>query len=286
MLTLIWLLGSGVLLYGVAAAIFWLRQPQLLYRPLQRAATAGHDHDLGYGASEDVWLRAGDGVRLHGLYFDHPDPAGTVLFCHGNTSDVSRCRGIAAMYLRLGYAVLLFDYRGYGRSEGTPTEAGTYLDVTAAWEYLLRERGLVPGDIVVAGRSLGSAIAVWLAAWSRPRALVLESAFTSLPDISARRYRWLPARLLTRFRYAVAEHVVRLRCPLLIVHSREDELVPFSHAQRLHALAPDPKELLAIAGPHRDEFRADCRQYEDGIAAFLDRHRQGLSAQRRRDTDP
>ncbi len=277
MLMLGWLFGSALLFCAIVAAVFWWLQPRRVYRPLKPLCWADE------AGGEEVWLRARDGVRLHGIWFEHPKPAGTVLFCHGNTSNVGRCLGIAAMYVRLGYAVLLFDYRGYGRSEGRPSEQGTCLDVTAAWEYLLGERGIAPGDIVVAGRSLGAAIAAWLAARNPPRALVLESAFTSLADLAVERYRWFPVRWLMRYRYSVVEQIALLRCPLLIIHSREDELVPFSHAERLYALAPDPKRLLEIAGPHRDVNRAENRRYVEGIASFLSRYRQGLSARPRRD---
>lgn len=269
MLTPVWFLGAAVFAYGIAAAVFWWRQAQVIYRPRRRT-----ESEEGDGAAQEVWMRADDGVRLHGRYFNHPGPAGTVLFCHGNSSDVSLCGDVARMYLRLGYEVLLFDYRGYGRSEGQPSEEGTYRDVAAAWEYLLLERGLAPNNIVVAGRSLGAAIAVWLAARSNPRALIMESAFTSLADVAAERYRWLPVRYLMRYRYAVAEQVARLHCPLLIIHSSEDEVVPYAHALQLCELAPEPKELLTISGPHRDDRRPESSVYEEGIASFLARNRR------------
>lgn len=276
MLTLVWLLGAAIITYGLVAAVFWLRQPRMVYRPQEPAEIPEGERAA---AVEELWLRSSDGVRLHARYFSHPDPAGAVLFCHGNTSDVSRCGDVARMYLRLGFEVLLFDYRGYGLSEGRPSEEGTYRDVAAAWEYLLRERSLSPGNIVVAGRSLGAAIAVWLAARTQPRALILESAFTSLAEVAAQRYRWLPVRYLMRYRYSVAEEVTRVRCPLLIIHSREDEIVPYAHALRLCELAPDPKDLLTISGPHRDDRRPESGLYEEGIARFLARHRQrGVAA--------
>lgn len=261
--------------YAIAAGAFWRCQSRLVYRPRvcirERGGRAGDGDDESSQTGVQLRLHAADGVRLHGRYFEHPAPAGTVLFCHGNSSTVHHCLDIAAMYRRLGYAVLLFDYRGYGRSEGRPTEEGTYLDVAAAWEYLRRERGLAPRDIIVAGRSLGAAIATRLAAQHPPRALVLESAFTSMPELAARRYPWLPVRWLMRYRYPLIEDIVRVRCPLLIVHSREDEMVPFAHAQRLHALASEPKQLLEIDGPHRDLRRTADARYEGGIAAFLTR---------------
>lgn len=260
--------------YGIAALVFRVCQSRLVYRPLERMRERdGRAGDGNPPGGETLCLRTADGLRLHGCYFEHPGPAGTVLFCHGNSSTVRHCLDVAAMYHRLGYAVLLFDYRGYGRSEGRPTEEGTYLDVAAAWEHLRRERGLAPGDIVIAGRSLGAAIAARLAAQHTPRALVLESAFTSMPEVAARRYPWLPVRRLMRYRYPLVEDIVRVRCPLLIVHSREDEMVPFAHAQRLYALASGPKQLLEIDGPHRNLRRTMDARYEGGIAAFLARGR-------------
>lgn len=264
-------LAAGALLLGylLALARVYATQARRVFRPRRDLGTT--PGACGY-AYEEVTLRSADGTALCAWFVPNPEARRVLMFCHGNTRNISHCMDSVELFRRLGFGVFLFDYRGYGRSEGRPDEAGTYLDVQAAWEYLLRERGLAPADIVVLGRSLGGAIASWLAARHAPRALVLESTFTSLPDVAAHRYPWFPAHALIRYRYPVAEHVRTLRCPLLIVHSRDDEVVPFRHAERLFALASGPKELLVIEGMHHNGYRTTGARYEEGLASFLARH--------------
>lgn len=263
--------GAGALLVGYLAAVLWIyaRQSRRIYRPLREIITHPDAHGYAY---EAVTLRSADGTRLCAWYVPNPDARRVLMFFHGNTRNISHCMDSIALFHRLGYSVFLFDYRGYGDSEGRPEENGTYLDAQAAWEYLLRERALSPDDIVMLGRSLGAAIASWLVARHTPRALVIESTFTSLPAVAADHHPWLPTRMLTRYRYPVDEHLRAARCPVLIVHSRDDEIVPFHHAQRLYEIAPGPKEFLEIEGMHFNGYRTSGAKYEAGLAAFLSRH--------------
>ncbi len=254
-----------------ASVLIWTyaRQTRRIFRPQRELVTQPDAHGYAY---EDIFVRTADGVRLHGWFVFNQRARGTLIYCHGNTGNISHGMDTLALFHRLGFSVLLFDYRGYGRSEGRPDERGMYLDAQAMWEYLLRERGQVPRDIVVLGRSLGGAVASWLAARHRPRALVVESTFTSLPAVAADHHPLLPARLLTRYRYPVADHLRAVRCPVLIVHSRLDETVPFGHAQRLFEIAAEPKALLEISGRHCDGYLSSGAMYEEGLAAFLARH--------------
>jgi fermentation-respiration switch protein FrsA (DUF1100 family) len=254
-----------------AAVVVWTYagQRRRIFRPQRELLTRPDAHGYAY---EDVFMRSADGVRLHGWFVFNPQARGTLVYCHGNTGNISHCMDSLALFHGLGFSVLLFDYRGYGLSEGRPDERGMYLDVEAAWEYLLRERGHAPHDIVVLGRSLGGAVASWLATRHAPRALVVESTFTSLPAVAADHHPLLPARLLTRYRYPVAEHLRAARCPVLVVHSRGDETVPFRHAQRLFEIAPEPKALLEIGGRHGDGFLSSGAVYEEGLAEFIARY--------------
>lgn len=261
-----------LVMYAGIVAWTYARQRQRIYRPQRELVTQPDAHGYAY---EDVFVRSADGVRLHGWFVFNPRARGTLIYCHGNTGNISHCMDTLALLHRLGFSVLLFDYRGYGRSEGSPDEHGMYLDVEAVWEYLLRERGHAPQDIVVLGRSLGGAVASWLAARHMPRALVIESTFTSLPAVAADHHPLLPARLLTRYRYPVDEHLRAVRCPVLIVHSRDDETVPFTHAQRLFGIASEPRELLEIGGRHCDGYLSSGAVYEEGLAAFFARHERG-----------
>lgn len=173
------------------------------------------------------------------------------------------------MFHRLRLDIFIFDYRGYGQSEGKPAEQGTYKDAEAAWRYLIEERQMNPNEVVVFGRSLGGAVASWLAQSYTPGALILESTFTSLRDIAATLYPYLPVRLLLRFEYDTAKYLGRVNCPVLIVHSRDDEIMPFSHGQRLFEMAKEPKTFLQITGTHNEGFITSGKRYEQGLNAFI-----------------
>jgi fermentation-respiration switch protein FrsA (DUF1100 family) len=174
------------------------------------------------------------------------------------------------MFHQLGYASFIVDYRGYGRSTGSPGEHGTYDDARRAWEYLTGIRGWNGHDVVLLGESLGGAVAAHLAARVRPRALVLHSAFTSVPDMAAQLYRFLPVRWLARFRYDTRAYLRTVQAPVLIAHSPTDEIVPFSHARQLYQAANEPKHLLELAGGHNDGFIFVRREWVQALAVFLE----------------
>jgi uncharacterized protein len=169
----------------------------------------------------------------------------------------------------LGLSVLIFDYRGYGRSEGRPSEQGTYLDAEAAWVHLTVDREINPGNIVLFGRSLGGAVAARQAAVDTPAALILESVFTSVPDLAARYYRFIPVRLLSRFRYDTLAAVRKVSCPVLVIHSPNDEIIPYENGRRLYEAAGEPKSFLALRGSHNEGFLASGSQYVNGLEAFI-----------------
>jgi len=252
--------------YVGLAALMWLMQSRLVFAPSQRIEATPTEAGLAY---EDVRLRTADGLNLHAWFVPAPRPLGTVLFCHGNAGNLSHCLEAIAQYHRLGFSSLVFDYRGYGRSEGRPTERGAYRDAEAAWRYLTETRGIAPDDIIVHGRSLGGAVAAHLAAERAPRALVVESAFTSVPDLGQEMYPWLPVRLLSRFRYDTREYLQRVACPVLIAHSPEDETVPYHHGRRLFEAAREPKRWLEMRGGHNDGYLVSGRGYEAALKAFM-----------------
>ena len=222
----------------------------------------------------DVYLETSDGVRLHGWYVSANDAVGTVLFLHGNAGNISHRLDSIAIFNALGFDVLIFDYRGYGQSEGSTSEQGTYRDAEAAWRYLTGERGIDPSGIVVFGRSLGGAIAAHLVATHDAGALIVESSFTSAANMAAKLYPFLPVRLLLRLEYPVIDYVARAKAPVLIVHSRGDEIIPFSMGQELYEAAPRPKALLELDGDHNGAFLLDGERYVQGLRLFLAEHLQ------------
>lgn len=247
----------------------YVRQSRRMYRPLRELAAVPAAHGFAY---EDVIFTAEDGVRLHGWYVPRAGSRYVMLFFHGNTRNISWCLDSLALFHRLGFSTFLFDYRGYGRSEGRPNEEGTYRDARAAWDYLVHERGIETGRIVMLGRSLGGAVAAWLAARQAPRALVLESTFLSFPDVAAELHPRLPARLMARYRYPVKDFIREVHSPVLVVHSRDDELIPYRHGHRLYEVAHEPKRLVSIAGPHYNGYVVSGELYAEGLARFFAEH--------------
>jgi fermentation-respiration switch protein FrsA (DUF1100 family) len=250
---------------GLVALLFFF-QSRFVYFPVRTITVTPAAVGLAY---EDIHFRSEDGVELHGWFIPAENAKGVVLFCHGNAGNISHRLESILVFRRLEISTFIFDYRGYGRSEGTPTEQGTYLDAEAAYQYLVRERGNEPSEILVFGRSLGGAIAAHLAEDYTPRALIIESTFTSVPDLAAQLYPYLPVRLLSRFQYDALGHVRQVDCPLLIVHSRDDEMIPFDHGRRLFEAASEPKHLLEILGSHNEAFIVSGERYVGGLEAFM-----------------
>jgi len=264
----------GLLLLAVGAYLvllltLFLAQARLIYLPdIPSRALLATPARLGL-AFEELNLVTEDGVRLHAWLVPAPGARGTLLFAHGNAGNISHRLDSIEIFHQLGLDVLIFDYRGYGDSTGRPSELGTYRDIEAAWRELTERRGVAPGRIVVFGRSLGAAVAAWLATRERPAGLILESAFTSLPDLAADIYPFLPARYLVRFQYPSERYLTEARAPVLIVHSRDDEIVPFRHGQRLAQVAG--AELLELRGTHNDGFLRRPALYQAGLDRFLER---------------
>lgn len=219
-------------------------------------------------AYEDVALQTADGLRLHGWYLPHAEAVAALLFCHGNAGNVSHRTESLRQLHSLGLNVFLFDYRGYGRSEGRPTEEGTYQDALAAYDWLQGRCPELP--ILLFGRSLGAAVAIDLAARCKGTALIAESGFTSVPAIGQELFPILPVKWLVRTQYDSLEKMQHVKIPVLVIHSREDEIVPFHHGENLYAAAPGPKQFLEIRGGHNDGYVLSEPEYLRGIQSFMD----------------
>ena len=219
---------------------------------------------------DDVTLATSDGVSLHGWYVHAENRRGTVLFMHGNAGNISHRLDSIAVFRELGLDTFIFDYRGYGQSEGGASEEGTYKDAAAAWDHLVTERGQDPAEIVIFGRSIGGAIAAWLATRHKAAALIVESSFTSGVDMAARIYPFMPVRLITRLKYPVIDYVASAGSPVLVVHSRDDEIIPFAMGEALYDAAPTPKAFLELRGGHNDGFFLSRDHYREGLEAFIE----------------
>jgi fermentation-respiration switch protein FrsA (DUF1100 family) len=236
----------------LAAALFvgW-RLPfedRFVYFPTREIALTPANYGLRY---EEVALVAADGVRLASwalLVDNGSESAPWLIYFHGNGENVSRYLPFTRHLVAMGLNVLMLSYRGYGASEGTPSEAGLYRDAEAAYAHLL-ERGVNPSRIALYGFSLGTGVATYLAANAEVAALVLEAPFTSVPDVARHLYRIVPTRLL-RNRFDSASRIRKVDAPLLVLHARDDRMVPFALGKELYALAAEPKALVELSGDH------------------------------------
>jgi fermentation-respiration switch protein FrsA (DUF1100 family) len=253
---------APVLAFGL---LRWFEQ-RTVYQP-----TAGLDatgDEIGF-AREDIWLTTSDGIKLHAWYF--PENAGTTnlvfLVCHGNGGNVSHRMVLYDALLREGLAVLAFDYRGYGRSDGSPDEQGTYLDAESAYDWLI-EKGYHGDQIIAFGESLGGGVASELASRKPVAGLVLQSTYTSAEDLGAELFPWLPVRTVGRIKYNTRERLPKINVPVLILHSPEDTVIPVRHARENFGAANEPKLLYELHGDHNDTFHTDREAFVTGIRKF------------------
>lgn len=254
-------------LFVVIVMLRWFEYHQVYHPGREMAAACA---DLGRPC-EDVLFETSDAVELNGWFF----PAGTdsprgrlvILICHGNGGNISHRLDLYQALLETGVSVFTFDYRGYGRSRGHPSEEGTYRDAQAAHAWL-RRKGYAGGKIIVYGESLGGGVASELCLREETGGLILQSTFTSIPDIGAELFPWLPVRWLGTIRYDTRGKLPRLKIPVLILHARHDGLIGFHHAKENFAAAVEPKLFREIGGNHNDPL-ADRARFLEDIEEFL-----------------
>ncbi|OQA57062.1 MAG: haloalkane dehalogenase [Candidatus Omnitrophica bacterium ADurb.Bin277] len=216
---------------------------------------------------EDVFFTSSDQKRLHGWFIPASGDGDTVLFCHGNAGNISHRLGKAVFLNRLGLNVFMFDYRGYGKSRGRPSENGFYRDAQAAYDYLVG-RGIPAGKVIGYGESIGGAVAVDLAV-SRPmKALILENTFTNIKDMVAIHMPFVPSRILAS-RYDSIQKIKGLKIPKLIIQSRRDEIVPFEMGRTLFEAGAPPREFLEIRGDHNNGFFESEDLIEEKLKEFF-----------------
>ena len=262
------LLGFAVIL---AAMMRWFEHSQV-YHPSRSVDATGAELGRPF---EDVYFRSDDGLKLNGWFY--PAEAGSprtslvVLICHGNAGNISHRLEMTQALLTSGVNVFLFDYRGYGRSEGYPSEEGTYRDGEAACHWL-RNKGFADRNIILFGESLGGAIAAELATRISCAGLILESTFTCIADMGADLFPWLPVRWLNHISYDTIGKLPTIKAPVMVMHSRGDRLIRFHHSQRNFSAANDPKMFCELVGDHNDpltnrsQFIADFEKFLQLIA--------------------
>ena len=258
-----------VTVWLLLVVLMYTLQNRFIYYPQKSLSSTPADIELLY---EDIFLTTADGLKIHGWYIKHPEPLATLLFLHGNAGNISHRLDSLQIFHELGLSVLIIDYRGYGRSQGHPSEQGTYLDAQAAWDYLVSRQHTAAQNIIIFGRSLGAAVAVQLAEQQTAGALIIESAFTSMVEMGKRYYPYLPVQWLARIRYSSIERIGNISCPLLVIHSPDDEIIPFELGEQLFASAKHPKSFLKTRGGHNDGFLLTGETYINGLRSFLIEH--------------
>ncbi|MGB2807237.1 MAG: alpha/beta hydrolase [Sedimentisphaerales bacterium] len=252
--------------YWGLGTILYFMQPIFLYCPVQEISNTPDELGMDF---EDVVFKTGDGLHLNGWYIPAENSQFTVLFCHGNGGNIMHRLDSINIFYNLGLNCFVFDYRGYGSSEGKPGEEGTYLDVEAAYEWLTKEKKISPNDIIIFGRSLGGSIATQLASKVQARALIIESTFTSYVDIGRKFYPYMPVRWFARFSYRTIDYIKDVHCPVMIIHSKSDDVIPFEFGLELYEVANEPKEFVEIFGSHNDGFLISSEVYKKAWTKWL-----------------
>ncbi|MDD2714403.1 MAG: alpha/beta hydrolase [Candidatus Wallbacteria bacterium] len=257
-----------VVTYLISACFLYFFQDKLLFLTTREMySTTPAIHGIEY---KDVYFKTKDGLKLHGWFITGKSENPYLLFCHGNAENVSGLLESALQFYQLGLNVLFFDYRCYGKSEGkTISETGTYLDAEAAWDFMVNELKIPSDKIIIFGRSLGGAVATKLASERTCEALIVESGFYSATERAAELYKWYPIKWMIRNPYESGKNLRSIKCPVLIIHSPDDEIIPFHHGQELFAAANEPKRFLTLKGDHNNGYWIYQEIYLAGIKQFL-----------------
>jgi fermentation-respiration switch protein FrsA (DUF1100 family) len=260
--------GLSALLFGylLICALAFLLQRQLIYLPQRSLANTPADVDLPYNEHQ---LVSSDNVTFP--VWEIPASGDVeIVFFHGNAENISHNLDTYRILNQLGVTVWAVEYRGYLKATGTPTEQGITLDLRTLSEFLRNRRGSGQGRLLVAmGRSLGGAVAAKFADLHGVEALILESTFTSMKAMARRSFFWLPVGLILREHYQTLDLVPAIECPILVIHSREDDLIPFSMAEQLAAAGGKRSRLVEISGPHNGGFLRNQERYRACISSFL-----------------
>ncbi|TAK08648.1 alpha/beta hydrolase [bacterium] len=265
-------MGLVITMMAVASLLFWgcPMEERFIFYPESKVDVTPKDAGLAF---EDVFFTAGDGVRLNGWFVPYQDSRITLLWFHGNAGNIShRVENIKLLHNKVNINVFIFDYRGYGRSEGRVSEEGTYRDATAALQYLRSRKDVDPKGIVFFGRSLGAAVAADLATREDCLALILETPFVSIREMARVAFPLLPIGPLLRIRYDVVEKLGKVRAPLLVLHGDKDDVVPYEQGKKVFEAAHNPKEFYTIRGAHHnDTYIVGGEAYFKALKNFIER---------------
>jgi fermentation-respiration switch protein FrsA (DUF1100 family) len=244
-------------------------EDSFIFHPTTVIDRTPRDIGLNY---RNIDFTAPDGVRLNGWFVPHAEAHSTLIWFHGNAGNIGhRVENLKLLHDKVKANVFIFDYRGYGRSQGKATEEGTYLDGEAALAFVREQLAIDASRIILFGRSLGAAVAAEMAVRFANQAVILESPFVSIRELARAVFPFLPVGALLQTRYDVVEKIRRIKTPLLVLHGDRDEIVPFAHGETVFDAAPQPKKFYKIAGAgHNDTYIVGGNRYFQELKNFID----------------
>jgi len=261
------------LLYGLLSLFLfnaWVysQQPSMMFYPYAELEATPKDWGLAY---EDVSLTTSDQIKLHGWYLPVNEAKQVILFFHGNGGNISHRGNSLDIFHSLGLNVLIIDYRGYGKSTGTMSEQGLKFDAMAAWQYLVKQRGFKPEDIVIFGRSLGGAVATQLATQVNEKALIVESTFSSANDMASIMMPLISNFIYLRYDFNTEKIINQVNSPVLLMHSKDDDVIPYELGEKVFAAAKSPKYFFELHGGHNGGFMQNVIGYKQAIKWFIEK---------------
>jgi fermentation-respiration switch protein FrsA (DUF1100 family) len=259
----LFLLVSVFLLFNV---YLYSKQPGMIFYPLKEVDVTPDEWDLPY---QPVQIKSTDHVKLSAWYIPHPEANKTVLFFHGNGGNISHRGDSIYIFHKLKMNVLIIDYPGYGESEGIPSEDGLYQSANSAWQYLIKDKNIKPKNIIIYGRSLGGAVAIDLASRVKAGGLILESTFSSVADIVKMAFPVMSNFIYLRYSFDSLSKINKVKYPVLLIHSPDDEIIPFELGQKLFAAVQSEKKFLQIEGGHNDGFMQSISSYMQTLRSYF-----------------
>ena len=246
--------------------LMYFQQKHMIFYPTNDEYQTPAQWGLDY---EDVSLETADHVQLHGWFIPNPQSEQVLLFFHGNAGNISHRGHSVDIFHRLGLSVFIIDYRGYGKSEGSPGEKGLYHDARAAWRYLTEARGHDPRQILIFGRSLGGVVAAKLASEVEARGLILESTLSSAHDFARDVFAVLSRLVVLRYDFNTVDYIQRVHYPVLVLHSPDDEIMPFHLGEKVYQAANRPKQFIRMRGDHNNGVMLSQPEYEQQLDAWM-----------------
>lgn len=254
--------------YLVVVGYLFFNQKHMVFFPTLEISTTPADLNIKY---EEITLAVNDTESIHGWYFPASDSSvnKAVLFCHGNAGNISNRLYTAALFQSLDIPFFLFDYRGYGKSVGSLSEENVYVDGRQCYDWLIEQKGFKPENIIIFGRSLGGAVCAELAGNVVVGGIIMESTFTSASELGQKLFPIFPIKLFLKYRFNSLAKIEKINCPVLVIHSPDDDLIPYEMGRHIFEKASQPKEFFEIEGSHNNRDYLSNPEYIEKIRSFI-----------------